>query len=222
VCGHGHRLTGSLDLVGVEARSNLDAQNNRTDGTPFPTTADAVSRTHLGASDEFVARLSLDGAGAADLKYSTILGGFYVDEATGIALDPNNPELVTVCGDNRSWDFPTTPGAWNRAPIFLSDGTPYYSGFVTRFRFPATGGGSLVWSTLIEGTIGAQLAQSVAVDASGDVLVVGTDEGGLSTADRSYKRVLERHLRLAFRWRRAKPAATRFSMVRPASSATCC
>jgi hypothetical protein len=182
---------GVLTLVGVEAPlETFDAQNNRTDhGTPFPTTADAVSRTHLGASDAFLARLSLDGAGAADLKYSTIFGGFYIDEATGIALDPNNPELVTVCGDNRSWDFPTTPGAWSRAPIFLSDGTPYYSGFVTRFRFPATGGGSLVWSTLIEGTIGAQLAQSVAVDASGDVIVVGTDEGGLSTTERSYKRV---------------------------------
>jgi len=182
---------GVLTLVGVEAPlETFDAQNNRTDhGTPFPTTADAVSRTHLGASDSFVARLSLDGAGAADLKYSTILGGFYIDEATGVALDPNNPELVTVCGDNRSWDFPTTPGAWSRAPIFLTDGTPYYSGFLTRFRFPATGGGSLVWSTLIEGTIGAQLAQSVAVDASGDVIVVATDEGGLPTTERSYKRV---------------------------------
>src|SRR2546425_4325558 len=182
---------GMLTLVGVEAPlETFDAQNNRTDhGIPFPTTPDAVARRHLGASDTFIARLSLDGTGAGDLRYATILGGFYIDEASSVALDPSNPELVTLSGYTRSWDFPTTPGAWRRAPIFLTDGTPYYSGFLTRFRFPATGGGSLVWSTLIEGTIGAQLADSVVVDTSGDVIVVGTDEGGLPTTERSYKRV---------------------------------
>ena len=183
---------GVLTLVGVEAPlETFDAQNNRTDhGTPFPTTADAVSRTHLGASDAFVARLSLDGAGAADLKYSTILGGFYIDESTSVALDPNNPELVTLSGYTRSWDFPTTPDAWRRAALFLTEGNPYYSGFLVRFRFPATGGGSLIWSTLITGTGTGQFADSVVVDPSGDVILVGSDiAGSFSTTDRSYKRL---------------------------------
>ena len=183
---------GVLTLVGVEAPlETFDAQGNRTDhGIPFPTTPDAVARTHLGASDTFVARLSLDGAGVADLKYSTILGAFYIDEATGVALDPNNPELITLTGNSRSWDFPTTAGAWKRAPVFMADGTPYYSGFLVRFRFPATGGGSLVWSSLLLGTATGVFADSVVIDQSGDVIVVGSDTGGsFPTTDRSYKRL---------------------------------
>ena len=89
---------GVLTLVGIEAPlETFDSQGNRTDhGIPFPTTPDAVARTHLGASDAFLARLRLDGNGTGDLRPATILGAFYIDEATGVALDPNNPELVTL------------------------------------------------------------------------------------------------------------------------------
>ncbi|MFN2384789.1 MAG: hypothetical protein ABR576_00610 [Thermoanaerobaculia bacterium] len=45
-----------------------------------------------------------------------------------------------------------------------------------------------MWSTLIEGSIGAQIAERIAIDPSGDVIVVGTDSGGLPTTERSYKR----------------------------------
>jgi hypothetical protein len=183
---------GILTLVGTEAPlETFDSQGNRTDhGIPFPTTDGAIARTHLGASDTFLARLSLDGTGAGDLKYATILGGFYIDDATGIAGDPNNPELITIVGNNRSWDFPTTPGAWRRAPMFLADGHPYYTGYLMRFRFPATGGGSLVWSSLITGSQTGQFADSVVVDPSGDVIVVGSDIAGTyPTTDRSYRRL---------------------------------
>src|SRR5262245_10351537 len=183
---------GVLTLVGIEAPlETFDGQGNRTDhGIPFPTTPDAVARAHLGASDTFVARLKPDGAGAGDLKYGTIFGGFYIDEATGVALDPNDPEQITICGHNRSWDFPTTSGAWRRAPLFLADGHPYYTGYLTRFRFPATGGGSLVWSTLLTGTATGQFADSVVIDPSGDVIVVGSDiAGGYPTTERSWRRL---------------------------------
>ena len=183
---------GVLTLVGIAAPlETVDGQGNRVDhGTPFPTTADAVTRTHLGASDAFVARLRLDGAGAADLKYATLFGASFIDEITGVALDPNNPELVTVAGHSRSWDFPTTAGAWKRVPFFLADGVPYYSGFLARFRFPAAGAGSLVWSTLVGGTDTGQFADSVVVDPSGDVIVVGTDiAGSYPTTERSYQRL---------------------------------
>ena len=183
---------GVLTLVGTEAPiETFDGAGNRTDhGIPFPTTDDAIARTHLGASDTFLARLSLDGTGAGDLKYATILGAFYIDEPTDVALDPNNPELITIIGNTRSWDFPTTPGAWRRAPQFLADGHPYYEGFMMRFRFPATGGGSLLWSSLVTGTQTGQFADAVTVDPSGDVIVVGQDIAGTyPTTDRSFKRL---------------------------------
>jgi hypothetical protein len=183
---------GVLTLVGTEAPlETFDGQGNRTQhGVPFPTTDDAIARTHLGASDTFVVRFRPDGGGASDLLYSTILGAFYIDEATSVALDPNNPELVTLSGYTRSWDFPTTAGAWRRAALFNVEGNPYYSGFLMRFRFPATGGGSLVWSTLITGESTGQFAESVVVDPSGDVIVVGNDIAGTyPTTDRSYRRL---------------------------------
>ena len=183
---------GVLTLVGTEAPiETFDSQGNRTDhGIPFPTTDDAISRMHLGASDTFVARLSLEGTGPGDFKYGTILGGTYIDEPTDVALDPNNPELITIVGNNRSWDFPTTPGAWRRAPMFMADGNPYYDGFMMRLRFPAAGGGSLLWSSLVTGTQTGQFAESVVVDPSGDVIVVGQDIAGTyPTTDRSFKRL---------------------------------
>ncbi len=180
---------GIVTLVGVDAPiETFDAQNNRTQhGTPFPTTPDALRRAHLGASDIFVCRLALNGAGSADFRYGTLFGGNYIDDATDAAIDPTLPERITLSGTTRSWDFPTTPGAWSRAPLFLTDGSPYYAGVLATFRFPAAGGGSLIWSTLVEGTIGAQIVQSVTVDPSGDVEAVVTDEGGLHATQRAYK-----------------------------------
>ena len=180
---------GNVTLVGVQAPIELPDGNGgrQQHGRPFPTTADALVRTHLGASDAIIARMRLDGAGAADLKYATIFGGTYIDEAGGVALDPNNSERITLSGWSRSWDFPTTPGAWQRAPVFMSDGNPYYFGFLARFLFPATGGGALGWSTIIE-SVGAQIAHDVDIDPSGDVVAVGLSEGPFPTSDRAYKR----------------------------------
>src|SRR5204863_894335 len=98
-----------------------------------------------GTADAFVARLQLDGAGAADLRYSTLLGGNqYIEAGDGIAFDPNTPTSVTVSGFTRSGDFPTTAGALQRTFFAPVDST---MGFVTRFNFPAGAPGSLAWST---------------------------------------------------------------------------
>ncbi|HYC89749.1 MAG TPA: hypothetical protein VEO54_11100 [Thermoanaerobaculia bacterium] len=181
--------SGVVTLTGVQAPIETpDGRGGRQQhGRPFPTTADAWARTHLGASDAILARLKLDGAGSADLQYATILGGTYIDEAGGVALDPASPERIALSGWSRSWDFPTTAGTIGRAPLFMVDGSPYYFGFAAQFRFPAAGGGALQWSTIIEGN-GAQVAEDVAIDASGDVIVIGTDESGVATTERAWKR----------------------------------
>ena len=158
---------------------------------PFPTTADAFDRT-LDAGggstgvDGFVSRLKLDGGGNADLKYSTFLGGADWKEAgVGLALDPNDSTSVTVVGWTYSGDFPTTAGALLRthfAPVDTS------MGFVSRFRFPATGG-SLVWSTLY-GAPGNQTANDVVVDSTGAVILAGaTAANNPPTTERSFDRV---------------------------------
>jgi hypothetical protein len=182
--------SGFVTLCGMVAPLyDVDASGNaRPLGTPYPTTADALQRTHDGNyathRDAILSRLKLDGGGAADLKYSTIIGGWNSEAATGIALHPGNLELVTITGHTYSWNFRTTPGALRRVPISPDD---WRMAFVSRFRFPATGGGSLQWSTLLGGP-GHQTGDSVAVESTGEAIVVGWSGMDFPTTERSYQR----------------------------------
>lgn len=73
----------------------------------FPT-ANAVQPNYGGGlSDAFVAKLNATGSA---LAYSTFLGGTLTDEARGIAVDSSGNAYVT--GDTSSYDFPTTPNAF--------------------------------------------------------------------------------------------------------------
>ena len=150
-------------------------------GRDIPITPGAFDSTWNGSDDGFIARFKLDGQGSADLKYSTFLGGVNIESLDGVALDPTNPELVTVAG--WSWvdlfttpRFPTTAGSLKPALTPNPPATALFpqvkSGFVTRFRFPAGGGGSLVWSTFVGGNFD-DMANDVAVDETGAAIVIG-------------------------------------------------
>jgi hypothetical protein len=157
---------------------------------PFPTTPDAFDTTFNSGGypgiDAYFARLKLDGGGVSDLTYSTFLGGTeYKEAGTGVAVDPNNPGLVTVAGWTYSGDFPTTPGALLRAHYLPVDSS---TAWVARFSFPATGPPSLQWSTLF-GAPGNQHADDVVVDASGAAVIVGaTSATNPPTTDGAYDR----------------------------------
>jgi hypothetical protein len=166
--------------------TNRDANGNDIPlGTPFPTTADAFDRTLNGNADVYVARLKLDGAGASDLKYSTLIGGNDTEQATAIALDPNNQGSVTVVGWTYSGNYPTTPGVIGTTHFSPLDTT---MAFVTRLQFPAASGGSISWSTFY-GAPGNQQADDVAIDSTGAAIVVGAS-GTLNppTTERAYDR----------------------------------
>ncbi len=168
-------------------------------GTDMPVTAGAYDSTWNGGDDGFIARFKLDGLGAADLKYSTFLGGINTESLDGLALDPTNPELVTVAG--WSWvdvfttpRFPTTAGVLKPVLTPNPPATPLFphsqTGFVTRFRFPAGGGGSLVWSTFTGGNF-SDIVTDVAVDETGAAIVIGSTRSyDLSTTRGAVDRTL--------------------------------
>jgi len=138
----------------------------------LPTTPGALQPNPLsgsGNADGFVTRMRLDGNGSADLKYSTFLGGTDSDEGLAIALDPTNPNDVLVGGFTYSTvspvRFPTTPGT-------LRPSSTSVDGFISRFRFPASGGGSLVWSTLFGGFEYEEVAD-LKVNDAGEIVIAG-------------------------------------------------
>ncbi len=131
----------------VVARNDRAIVTGKTQGAVFPTSSNAFQRVAKnGAPTSFVAKLSPDGS---TLLASTLLGGSDGSEASGIAVDSDLNVYIT--GVTLSYDFPTTPGAYQRQhetglcffnttcnDIFLAKLPPDFSKLLysTYFRLP--------------------------------------------------------------------------------------
>ncbi|HUI44199.1 MAG TPA: choice-of-anchor D domain-containing protein [Terriglobia bacterium] len=88
----------------------LDPSNNvyltgSTVSSDFPVTAGVFQAQYGGGNaDAFVSKLTLGGAGASDLDYSTYLGGSNTDTGYGMAVDTSGSAYVA--GQSCSVDFP--------------------------------------------------------------------------------------------------------------------
>ncbi len=115
------------------------------------------------------------------LSYFSYLGGSGYDGA-GIATPTGSPFNTSgqaaaldgagdlyVTGYTESTNFPVK-NAYETAPAKVQGGTPA-SAFVTKF---APDGKSVIFSTYLGGTVGSDQATSIAVDSSGNAIVVGT------------------------------------------------
>lgn len=185
---------GVVTITGKTSQlANRDINGNEIPfGTPMPTTAGAFDTTYNGgSSDAYIARFKLDGAGAADLKYASFLGGQqYTEAGASLALNPANEQEVTVTGFTRSGDFPTTAGAFSRTHFAPVDGS---MAFVTRFNFASPTNGSLVWSTFY-GAVGGHSAEAVVIDSEGAAIFAGS-AGSTNpvTTERAFDRVPVKH-----------------------------
>ncbi len=134
-----------------------------TTSTNFPVTTNAVS-TNLNSAayfghytnDAFVVKLDSTGA---RLLFSTYLGGSGADVGSAISVDGSGNVYVT--GETQSSDFPT------------NGVSPPFGGSHDAFVAKLTASDSnLVYSTFLGGS-GDDRGQSVAVDSSGNAIVVG-------------------------------------------------
>jgi hypothetical protein len=96
------------------------------------------------------------------LVYSTLIGGSQHDEARGIAVDASGNAYITGWTD--STDFPIVSGA---AYSTYAGGTSDI--FISKLNAAGT---SLVYSTYIGGS-GADIADAIAVDTSGNAYITG-------------------------------------------------
>lgn len=131
----------------------------------FPVTAGAFQMALAGgrSPDAFVVKLRADGA----LDYSTYLGGGRPESSgyevgNSIAVDAAGNAYVT--GSTFSTDFPTTPGAVQRAL------NSYRNAFVSKLNASGT---ALVYSTYLGGS-GGDEGRGLALDAAGNAYVTGT------------------------------------------------
>jgi hypothetical protein len=125
----------------------------------FPTTPGAFDTTFNGYSDAFVAKLNPSGSA---LAYGTFLGGDSSDNGDSIAVDTSGAAYVT--GYTMSSNFPTTPGAYDRA---YNGGD--FDAFVVRLN-PT--GSALAYGTFLGGG-DSDWGYSIAVDTSGAAYVTG-------------------------------------------------
>ncbi|MBN1484243.1 MAG: SBBP repeat-containing protein [Chloroflexia bacterium] len=142
----------------------------QTSSTDFPATSGAFSETLGGTRDAFVAKLSPNGNGSADLVYATFLGGSGGETAGGIAVDASGNALVTGWSNT---GFPDTPGVFGDC----SAG----GAFVSKLN---ASGSDLIYSGCVTGLNAA--GHALALDSAGQAYIVGSIQSGLTTTSGAY------------------------------------
>jgi hypothetical protein len=137
----------------------------------FPRTPGTFGQTPEGTGNAaFVARLSAD---LSRLEWAAAFGGRSSDYVFDMALDAQDRPVIA--GLTESYDFPTTPGAFDR----ICDGDddweacPHQSdGFAAKMHADGSG---LVWSTYVGGS-GDDAVYALALGPQGDVALTGIAE----------------------------------------------
>jgi len=162
--------------TGISVDSSGNAYvTGATSSTDFPTTVGAF-QTSVTAARSHAFATKLNATGSA-LIYSTYLGGSGTDVSSISALDSGGN--LYVAGGTNSADFPTTPGAFQRAPAGTScthDGLPVpcVDGFIAKLN---QGGTALTYSTFLGGS-NHDAVLGLAVDSAGNAYATG---GTIST-----------------------------------------
>lgn len=132
----------------------------KTSAQDFPVTPGAFQSSpgDNAYGDSYVTKLSPDGT---SLVYSTYLSGNVLDVGTSIHVDAGGYSYVG--GFTGSYNFPTTPGAYQTSLIGSSNA------FLTKFSVDGT---TLIYSTFL-GNGSATNLWSLAVDAAGYAYVAG-------------------------------------------------
>jgi hypothetical protein len=163
---------GAQDIVygiAVDAAGDIvfAGQADNRFGASFPVTEGAYDTSANGDYDGFVAKLRPAGAGAADLIWSTLIGGTEKEEIRALALGSEGIYLAGWSAldfsspDRRA--FPTTPNGYDTTTNGDSDAF---------FSLLSLDGSTLKYSTLLGGS-GPDRAQALAVDAQGRAYVGG-------------------------------------------------
>ena len=173
---YGTYLGGAADDHGFDVTVNAAGEACITGNTrsgDYPTTPGAYDNTLGDIQDAFVSKLAADGSG---LVFSTYLGGDAGNDALkGILYDASGN--VYVAGQTNSYDYPTTPGAYDEV---------YHAGADVVVSL-LSADGTMLASTLLGGELG-ESAMNVALDPAGNVWIAGDTKSELPTTPGAFDR----------------------------------
>ena len=155
-----------LKDVAVDSSGNIVVVGESTSAN-YPTTAGRYDTTSNGSEDIVVSKFDPTGT---TLLWSTFVGGSGADYGREVAIAGDG--TVVVVGNTASSDFPTAVGAYDTSRAAQTD--------AVIFRLGADGT-TLDASTFL-GSTGSDDAESVELDSSGNVVVLGnTTSSGFPT-----------------------------------------
>ncbi len=161
-------LGGSDSTWDTGVSITLDTDGNvyvtgRTASSDFPTTPGAYDESYNGGfSDAFISKLD---SNLSMLLASTFLGGNDSDQPLFITLDADGNVYVT--GSTQSFDFPTTPGAYDE-----NHNGDFTDSFIAKLDSNLS---TLLASTFLGGD-DYDHARSITFDAVGNVYVIGSTQ----------------------------------------------
>ena len=156
-------IGGQIGGIAIDSYGNAYV-TGATTSTNFPTASPLQPVFGGGLSDAFVAKLN---AAGSTFVYSTYLGGSFLDEARGIAVDTHGNAYVS--GRTHSNDFPTVNPLQPILGGFIEFGFGE-DAFVAKLNAAGSG---LVYSTYLGGSNGFEFGFDIAVDIYGNAHVAG-------------------------------------------------
>ena len=148
--------------------------SGRTSSLFFPTTADGYDTNYSGNFDTYIAVFDPTAVGAAQLVYSTFLGGTGYDYVSCVVVDAQG--LIIVAGSTNSADFPVTPDAYDTT--YNGAGPESWGdAFIAVLDITLPPPDQLIYSTYI-GSPGDEHINDVAVSEAGPYAVLGVSYSG--------------------------------------------
>lgn len=170
--------TGSANAVAFDKLGRIVVSGSTSSST-FPVTAGVV-QTELGGGND--ATVMCIDPQTGNVIYATYLGGFDQDSGGDVHVDASG--IVTIVGATQSPNFPTTPGAYQKAYVGTASDI-----FLARIDANAE---RIIYSTYLGGSASDTSPDSAAdVSMSGSAIVVSTTKsadfpGTSGSFDRSY------------------------------------
>jgi hypothetical protein len=149
----------------------------------FPTTAGTL-KPNSTSIDGFLMRFRFPPAGGGSLVWSTLFGGFDYEDIGDIGVQANGEIVIT--GETRSFDLPTTQGAFDRS-VAISSGALFFDAYVARV---SADGARVLYGTYLGGSFNERVPNVALLGANTAAVSGWTNSGNFPTTAGAHDPIL--------------------------------